>query len=110
MSFIIVRWNVITKKGDGAMISDEEREKCKQARERISGPVKHLLPMTIPATGRKFDMTDQKTRLIYETPLTSESCWRTGEEDYVKWMLTQVGGGGPEVINTAEAHRMMNQR
>ena len=25
-------------------------------------------------------------------------------------MLTQVGGGGPEVINTAEAHRMMNQR
>jgi len=89
------------------MINDEERERRERARERISGPVKHLLPMSIPTIGIEFDMTDRKTTLIYENPLTAESCWRTEGGVYVIWMLN---GGGPRVISTAEAQRTMSQR
>ncbi|MGP8011745.1 MAG: hypothetical protein ACLPI9_04620 [Halobacteriota archaeon] len=99
------------------MISDEERKRQQQlkkeeekARERISGPVKHLMPMELPTIGRKFDMTDPKTRLICEKPATGYSYWRTEEGDYIGWVLYNSGGPGPKIINTTDAHEMMNRR
>jgi hypothetical protein len=100
------------------MINAEERERREQLRkeeaeatERISGPVKHLFPMPLPTIGREFDMTDQQTRLLCEHTFTSKSCWRTGEGVYVQWIFfNDAGGPGPQVIDTTEAHEMINKR
>ncbi len=98
------------------MISDEEGEKRQQlkkeeekARERISGPVKPLMPMPLPTIGREFDMTNPKTRLICEKQVFGYSYWRTEGGDYISWMLDN-GGTGPVVINITSAHEMMNGR
>jgi len=98
------------------MISDDEckRRELKKAeeekaRERISGPVKHLMPMVMPTIGREFDTKDPKTRLICEKPVPGHSYWRTEEGDYIKLILNDWGGA-PAVINTTIVQEMMNRR